>query len=227
MKIAQVPGRERGALAAKDFKAGDFICEYAACVKPQKHSLRSNDDRRYTSLGLGCYALDAYYEGEWYTFDATGTINDPGRYINHASRHTNLILMKPVFIEGRLRIGFVAKRHIKAGEELFYDYGVRDKEIPWLISDGKAMAQETCKIKDKPAKKTRRKLKCPIKDCLSQQRKPDGFQKLSQHIKQYHHINDEAEREQLCAIAKQVCIHSHIQHLPLWMLDRQLFSKPI
>ena len=37
--------------------------------------------------------------------------------------------------------------NIQAGEELFYDYGVRNKEIPWLISDGKAMVQ----TKPKPA----------------------------------------------------------------------------
>ena len=61
--------------------------------------------------------------------------------------------MKPVFMTGQLRIGFVAKRNIPAREELFYDYGVRDKEIPWLISDGKAMVQ----TKPKP-KKNRLKL---------------------------------------------------------------------
>ena len=66
-------------------------------------------------------SLDAYHEGQWYTFDATGTINDLGRYINHASRGNNLSLMKPVHIDGQLRIGFVAKAHIKMGEKLFND----------------------------------------------------------------------------------------------------------
>ena len=171
-----------------------------ACIKAQEDSL-ANDDKRYSSLGLGCYALDAYHEGRWYTFDATGTITDPGRYINHASRNNNLTLMKPVVIAGRLRIGFVAKRNIKAGEELYYDYGVRDKEIPWLISDGKSMAQ----TKPKP-KKNRLKLKCPMKDCKSQQHKCDGFVKLSQHLKQYHLIEDKARRQKLCADARQVRI---------------------
>jgi len=53
--------------------------------------------------------LDAYHEGQWYTFDVTGTINDPGRYTNNASRGNNLALMKPMHIDGYLRIGFVAK----------------------------------------------------------------------------------------------------------------------
>ena len=202
VKITQVPGRGRGAVAAKDFIAGDFICEYAACVKPKKASL-ANDENRYTSLGLGCYELDACHEGQWYTFDATGTINDPGRYINHASRNTNLTLMKPVFMTDRLRIGFVAKRNIQAGEELFYDYGVRDQEIPWLISDEKAMVR----TKSKPAAvKNRVKLKCPIRDCPSQQLKSDGFVKLGQHLKQYHQIEDQGQRRNLCDDARQVCI---------------------
>ena len=204
VKIIEVPGRGRGAIAAKNFKAGDFICEYAACVKPKKASL-ANDENRYSSLGLGCYELDACHEGQWYTFDATGTINDPGRYINHASRNTNLIVKKPVYMTGRLRIGFVAKRNIVAGEELFYDYGIRDKEIPWLISDAKAMVQTNTK----PAAahtKNRLKLKCPIRDCPSQQLKKDGFVKLSQHLKQYHLIEDQGQRQNLCADARQVCI---------------------
>ena len=201
VNIIEVPGRGRGAVAARDFRAGDFVCEYAACVKTRQDSLGNGDDRRYQSLQLGCYALDACHEGQWYTFDATGTINDPGRYINHASRGINLSLMKPVCIDGQLRIGFVAKSHIKMGEELFYDYGVRDKEIPWLISNAKAMA----KAKPQP-KKNRLKLRCPIKGCPSQQSKKEGFVKLSQHLMDYHRVEDKAQRQKLCADARQVCI---------------------
>ena len=51
-----------------------------------------------------------------------------------------MTLMKPVHIDIQLRIGFVAKSNIKT-EELFYDYGVRDKEIQWLVSNAKAMAK--------------------------------------------------------------------------------------
>ena len=130
-------------LEQKNFRTGDFICEYAACVKPQTLSIIRDDDRRYESLGLGYYALYACHDGQWHTFDATGKINDPGRFINHASRNNNLILMKPIHIGERLRIGFVAKNDIEEGEELFYNYGIGDKDIPWLISDGKAMSGHT------------------------------------------------------------------------------------
>lgn len=79
--------------------------------------------------------------------------------------------MKPVMIEGCLSRGFVAKRNIDAGEEPFYDYGVRDEEIPWLISDGKAMVE----AKPKPAAKNRVKLRCPIRNFPSLQYQSDGF----------------------------------------------------
>lgn len=207
VNIAEVPGKVRGAIAAKDFQGGDFVCEYAACVKPMKDSLGCNDDKQYAPLGLGCYALDAYHEGQWFTFDATGTINDPGRYINHGSRNTNLVLRKSVFLAGRLRIGFVAKCNIKAGEELCYNYGVRDKEIPWLISNGKAMVSqpEPSKTPAAAKKTTRLRLLCTIKGCSSRQLKPDGLLKLRQHLKQYHRMADEAQIDQLYAYAKQVC----------------------
>ena len=41
-------------------------------------------------LGLGSYCLDATYQGKWYTVDATLTLRDPGRFINHTSSHCNL-----------------------------------------------------------------------------------------------------------------------------------------
>lgn len=194
-----MPGRGRSAFATRQFYAGDFVCEYASCVKKRSESV--NDDSRYQDLNLGCYALDAHYDGEHYTFDATGTINDPGRYINHACRNTNLLLMKPVMIGGRLRIGFVAKRHIAKGEELFYDYGIRDRDIPWLKSDGRVLA-EPIAIKEI----SRQRLKCPVTPCPSRQHK-DGLLKLSQHLLQYHHINNKSQREKLCADARKVNVH--------------------
>ena len=42
-------GIGRSAFAAKEFKAGDFVCEYASCVKLKTESVA--DDQRYSSLG--------------------------------------------------------------------------------------------------------------------------------------------------------------------------------
>ena len=119
--------------------------------------------------------------------------------------------MKPIRIEERLRIGFVGRHDIKEGEELCYDYGVRDKDIDWLISDGRAMTHEpkpSPEPKPGPAQKkkaNRIRLKCPLQGCLSQERKADGFVKLGQHLKQYHGIEDTAQRDKLCDDVRQVC----------------------
>ena len=126
---------ERGAYAARPFNPGDFVCEYAACVKKTKDS--KEEDNMYQTLGVGCYCLDAVYNGEKITFDATATINDPGRYINHASKNQNLQLMQPIFVAGKVRIGFVAKTTICKGDELYFDYGIRRKDIVWLTTDAK------------------------------------------------------------------------------------------
>ena len=90
---------------------------------------------------MRCYCLDAPYNGKVYTFDAAPKINHPGRYINHARHNANLLLKKPVWIgtqtNGWLRIGLVAKCHILRGQELFFDYGIKDDSIPWLKTDAK------------------------------------------------------------------------------------------
>ena len=40
----------------------------------------------------------------------------------------------------RLRIGFVARQSIARGEELFFNYGVKDKNLPWLTTNAKEVA---------------------------------------------------------------------------------------
>ena len=131
--------RGRSAYAKRDFCPGDFVCEYRGVLKPKEESLQ--DEKQYEELGLGCYCLDVEYEGSTYTIDATDTINDPGRYINHASKNANLQKMRPVVTgkgkKRKPRVGFTALRHIKEGEELFFDYGIRNKELPWTYTDAK------------------------------------------------------------------------------------------
>lgn len=48
--------------------------------------------------------------------------------------------MKPVMIGDKLRIGFVALKAIKKGEELFFDYGIRGEGILWQNTNAKKIA---------------------------------------------------------------------------------------
>ena len=77
-------------------------------------------------------------------FDAIALINDPGRYINHVRRNCNLVLMPPVKIgvspKSQLNIGFAAKTNIQAGEQLFFDYGIKDPDLPWHSTNAKKVA---------------------------------------------------------------------------------------
>ena len=92
-------------------------------------------------IGVGCYCLDVVYEHETCTFDAASKHNAPGRYINHAGKNPNLVLLKPIMIgkppKRRLRIGLVARCCIKKGEELFFNYGIKDCDLTWLKCDAK------------------------------------------------------------------------------------------
>ena len=190
--VQEVKGRGRSAFAAKHFNPGDFICDYGRVVR--KKAKKDWGEERNASLGIGCYCLDATYNNEEYVFDAAASINDPGRYINHASRHCNLLLMSPVMIgeppNAQLKIGFIAKREILVGEELFFDYGIKDPDIPWLKTDAKTIAttlpkispqmQTTATKKPRPPAK-RRKLDCPIRGCAT-----TNVSKLADHIRTQH-----------------------------------------
>ena len=162
-------------------------------------------DERNASLGLGCYCLDAVFNNETYVFDATPSINDPGRCINHTRRNCNLVLQQPVKIgeppNDHLRIGFVAKRDVKAGEELFFNYGIKDPDLPWLATDAKKIAttltlplpqmQSAISTRPKPRPPPKRvPRKCPIPGCKTTQR----LMKLADHIRVMHPEYNQTQR---------------------------------
>ncbi len=74
---------------------------------------------------LNFISIQATHNKKKLWFDARGRIGSLGRYINHAAKGANLLLRPPVYARGRLRIGFVAKKEIQPGEEVFWDYHFR------------------------------------------------------------------------------------------------------
>ena len=138
--VGYVKGRGRSGFAARDFKAGDFVCEYVGTVREVDDCKNDWGDISNQELDTGCYCLDVTFNGKNYVIDATNEPNHPGRYINHARRNPNLKMMQPVTLgkppKSQLRIGLVAKNDIKEKQELFFDYGISGDQ-PWLRSDAK------------------------------------------------------------------------------------------
>jgi len=48
--------------------------------------------------------------------------------------------MHPAMVGEKLRIGFVANKSIQKGEELFFNYCIKDKDLEWLKTDAKKIA---------------------------------------------------------------------------------------
>lgn len=93
-----------GLFATAPIKKGSFIIEYKGPLL--------NQDQADNKGGLYLFAL-----GKDWTIDGTSRKNT-ARYINHSCIGTNC---EPIQYAKHIKIR--AKRNIKPGEELFYDYG--------------------------------------------------------------------------------------------------------
>ena len=120
----------RGVVAKERIPKRSYVCEYkTSAVYPVKD--KADHDDAHSRNDSGSYTVETYYAVPHVgrlCFDATERYNHPGRYINHVSRGGNLRLIRPFFIRGKWRIGFLAIRDISVGDELCYDYLDRDRE---------------------------------------------------------------------------------------------------
>ena len=120
----------------KTFAEGSFVCEYVG----ERISTEEGEKRREILEKKGdnrCFIFDVQYKGESLCIDATFDDGRLGRLINHSRRSPNL-KRKICLVDGRKRLVFYARRDIKPGEELLYDYNDRSrnalKNCPWLNS---------------------------------------------------------------------------------------------
>ena len=136
----------RGVVAKEAIPKGSYVCEYkTSAVYPARE--KEKHDKVHECNDGGCYVVETFYSipkiGKL-CFDATERFHHPGRYINHVGRGGNLRFSRPFLIRGKWRIGFIAIRDIRIGEELCYDYLDRDREQRWLkegqIVDGRVRA---------------------------------------------------------------------------------------
>lgn len=121
---SQLEGCGYGLFTAEDISQDEFVIEYTG-------ELISHDEgvRREARRGEGLQGTSSYlftlleHEGIWVDAAMYGNLS---RYINHASesdKKTCNITPKIVFVNNEYRIKFTALRDIKAGEELFFNYG--------------------------------------------------------------------------------------------------------
>ena len=86
---------------------------------------------KYDLNGEGCYILEVQTPKGWACLDATRRMGSVGRLMNHSAK-PNLKPFQPLHIRSKWRVGFLAVRGIKVGEELTWDYGSPPGGHQWL-----------------------------------------------------------------------------------------------
>ena len=123
---------QRGVRTKVAIPQNQFVAEYEANVLTEDEA-RAQEER-YLKEGEDLYIIQAFYDGTKVVFDATYRTNSIGR---HSRKHANILLRKPIEVRSKLRIGFIAKRDIKANEELLFDYDLKSycpSELPeWYL----------------------------------------------------------------------------------------------
>ena len=122
----------RGVRATQQFSKNSVITEYKGKILEDKEGKEKY--KKYTELD-GSFLLSFKFEGKKYWCDATPETEDLGRLINHGIKDANT-KVKPMRINGKIRLVIEAIKQIEPNEELLYDYGERDPEVlksnPWL-----------------------------------------------------------------------------------------------
>jgi histone-lysine N-methyltransferase SETD8 len=122
-----------GIRTTREFRQGEFVCEYSgelvskACAVERELAYAAD-------LAAGCYMYYFAFQNQEWCVDAT-VCGRFGRLINHSARHGNLVT-RALAVDGIPRLCFFARRALRCGEELLYDYGDRRAAAiaahPWL-----------------------------------------------------------------------------------------------
>ena len=105
LKVAMRQDKQRGVYTTRPFRKGQFVAEYAGEFVTMAESLRRENE--YQLNGEGCYILNISKEE---AVDASRYFHRIGRLINHASSNPNLKLHRPLTIDGKKQVPFVALR---------------------------------------------------------------------------------------------------------------------
>ncbi|KAK3693717.1 hypothetical protein B0T22DRAFT_47747 [Podospora appendiculata] len=123
---SQLPACGYGLFTAEDIAQDEFVIEYVGELithdEGVRREARRGDVFDETSNSSYLFTL-LEHEGIWVDAAIYGNLS---RYINHASEYDRKacnITPKILYVNGEFRIKFSALREVKAGEELFFNYG--------------------------------------------------------------------------------------------------------
>ena len=137
----------RGVCTTKPFRKGELVCDYNGLVmqgqEARAYIRRSNDDTSIdTSYMYTFKCQDVACVIDVIDEDAYGHMI--GRYINHSV--TPNLVSKPMFLDGKPVMLFLAAEDILAGTDLSFHYGDRSQSAPeWMHTPTEGKTTRTSK----------------------------------------------------------------------------------
>ena len=208
----------RGVFAKAFIAKGEWLCEYKTHAIYTTRKAKDEAEEEYTRNQEGCYIVETAYplpgQGRIF-FDATRKFHQFGRYLNHALS-PNATLMPPVYIRGKWRVGFLSLTDISEGDEVVWDYQVRD--TTWSkarLVEGVVKAAEAAGVTEEKSEETKdvdheeeskvAKGKSPAASrrlCFCPLGCSRPVLKLSNHLSQVHHLSPK-ERAQYLGLKRK------------------------
>ncbi len=134
IKVVHSEVKGRGIFSTKSFVRGEFVVEYLGQLIEGNEGKRRNIEYA-KDVRIGSYLYYFKSRSIAYCVDATAESIHLGRLANHSKKNANL-QPKVVEIDDIPHLIFLAKKDIKCGEELLFDYGERNAIVihynPWL-----------------------------------------------------------------------------------------------
>ena len=129
-EVRMCPVKGLTVYALRHFAVGDFCLEYEGDFIPD--SVRVTREADYDVAHKGSYVIHCVWQGSRWAVDGTDHEGTYGRLINHA-RGANLKPFRLLEVSpGELpRVALYCAKAIVPGDELYWDYGIKNNETPW------------------------------------------------------------------------------------------------
>jgi len=206
---SQLKGCGYGLFTAEDIGADEFVIEYMGELITHDEGVRREARRGnvFNQESNASYLFTLLEnDGIWVDAAIYGNLS---RYINHAGEHDKRgcnITPKILYVNGDFRIKFTATRDIKAGEELFFNYG---ENFPNLtkklledkaeLTDGEAAAMPVGSGKKKKRGGRRQPRDSDTPNDARKTMKQDGARKEAPPVSRQESFGDEYDPDEFAA----------------------------